>query len=158
MNKSAQMIGQIFILVIAAIVFVLILGYGYSAISNFLKSSEKVALLDFGSSLVSGVEQIRSDYGSVRKLSLRVPKRYYSLCIVSSDISEDVGDFQSRFPVLFEAWQTGSENIFLIPKQESPLFVAGIVVPGGYFCTGISGGLVELKVKGLGDKTEVSVW
>ncbi|MBD3361299.1 hypothetical protein GF358_00750 [Candidatus Woesearchaeota archaeon] len=158
MNKKAQMIGQVFILVIAAIVFILILTYGYSAISNFIQSSEKVALLDFKSSLVSGVEQIKSDYGSVRKLSLRVPKKYQKLCIVSSDLSADVGSFALKYPVLFEAWQTGSENVFLVPKQDSPILIEDVVVRDGYFCTGISGGLVDLRVEGGGDKTFVSPW
>ncbi len=157
MNKKAQMIGQIFVLVIAAIVFILILGYGYSAISHFIKSSEQVALIEFKTSLISGVEQIKSDYGSVRKVSLRIPKRHQRLCVVSSDTDADTGEFQTRFPLLFEIWQTGSENVFLIPKQESPIFISEVVVPNGYFCTGVSGN-VDLRVKGLGDKTEVSVW
>ncbi|MBN1644487.1 hypothetical protein JW851_00405 [Candidatus Woesearchaeota archaeon] len=157
MNCKAQMVGQIFILVIAAIVFILILGYGYSAVSNFIRSSEQVALIEFKTSLSSGVEQIKSDYGSIRKLSLRIPKKYQTLCIVSSDTREDTGDFQAGFPVLFEIWQTGSENVFLIPKQESPVFISDVVVANGYFCIGVSG-VIDLKVKGLGDKTEVSVW
>jgi len=155
--RKAQMIGQVFVLVIAALVFILILWYGYSAISNFLKSSEQVALVDFKSSLASGVNQIKSDYGSVRKLSLRIPRRFNTLCVVSSDVSADVGDFKQRFPVFFEAWQTGSENVFLVPKQESPVFVPDISVPGGYFCIPVSG-VMDLRLKGLGDRAEVSVW
>jgi len=155
--SRAQMIGQVFVLIIAALVFILILWYGYSAVSNFLKSSEQVALVDFKSSLDAGVSQIKSDYGSVRRLSLRVPKRFNMLCIVSSDSFADVGDFKSSFPVLFEAWQTGSENIFLVPKQESPVFVPDVVVPGGYFCVPVSG-VVDLRLTGLGDKTEVLPW
>jgi hypothetical protein len=157
MNKKAQMIGQVFVLVIAAIVFILILGYGYSAISNFIKSSEQITLLEFKTSLTAGVEQIKSDYGSVRKISLRIPKRHHKLCIISSDVNEDTADFQEKHPIFFEIWQTGSENVFLIPKQESPLFIDEVVVPGGYFCVDVSG-VIDLRVKGLGDKAEVSVW
>lgn len=157
--KKAQLIGQVFVLVIAALVFILILAYGYSAITNFLKSSEQVAFLDFKTSLTSGIEQIKPDFGSVRKLSLRAPKRYYKFCIVSSYPDTDVlsSDFQSKYPVLFEAWQTGSENVFLLPKQESPILVPGVFVQAGYFCMDISG-IVDLKVEGLGDKTSVLPW
>lgn len=158
MNNKAQMVGQIFIFVIAAIVFILILMYGYSAISNFIQNSEQVALLDFKSSLVAGVEQIKSDFGSVRKLTLRIPKRYNKLCIISSDMNADISDFSTKYPVLFETWQTGSENVFLVPKQDSPIFIADVVVPGGYFCKDISGGVVDLRLEGGGDKTTVLPW
>jgi len=157
--RKAQLIGQVFVLVIAAIVFILILAYGYSAISHFLQSSEQVAFLDFKTSLISAIEQIKPDFGSVRKLSLHVPKRYNKLCVVSSYPSEIVlaSDFKDEYPVLFEVWQTGSENVFLLPKQQSGLFVSDVFVDKGYFCIDISR-VVDLRIKGLGDRTGVSVW
>jgi hypothetical protein len=156
--RKAQMIGQIFIFIIAAIVFVLVLMYGYSAITNFLKSSEQVSLIEFKLSLRSGVEQIKPDFGSVRKLVLYVPKRFHTMCVVSSDTDVHTDEFQSRFPILFESWQTGSENVFLVPKQESPIFVPDVVVVDGYFCIPVTGGIINLRLESLGDKVEVSQW
>lgn len=159
MKNNAQMIGQIFVFVLAALVFMLILWYGYSAITSFLKSSEQVGLADFKSSFVSGIEQIKPDFGSVRKLTLYVPKRYYELCVVSAYPNDDVvsSDFSLKYPVLFELWSTGSENVFLLPKQETPFLVQDIYVSGGYFCTKISG-VADLRIEGLGDGVRVSLW
>lgn len=159
MRNNAQMIGQVFIFILAALVFMLVLWYGYSAITNFLKSSEQVGLADFKSSFVSGVEQIKPDFGSVRKLTLYTPRSYYELCVVSSYPSDDVlsSDFSSKYPILFELWNTGSENVFLLPKQETPFLVQDIVVPGGYFCIKISG-VADLRTEGLGDGVRVSLW
>jgi len=160
MRNNAQMIGQVFVFIIAALVFIFILAYGYSAITNFLKSSEQVGLADFKMSFVSGVEQIKPDFGSVRKLTLRAPKRYYEICVVSSYPSDDVenSDLSSKYPVLFELWNLGSENVFLQPKQETPVFIPDIEVSGGYFCTQMSNGVVDLRTEGLGDKVQVAVW
>lgn len=159
MRNNAQMIGQVFIFILAALVFMLVLWYGYSAVTHFLKSSEQVGLADFKSSFVSGVEQIKPDFGSIRKLTLYIPRSYYELCVVSSYPNDDVlsSDFNVKYPVLFELWNTGSENVFLLPKQETPFLVSDIVVPGGYFCTKVSG-VADLRTEGLGDSVRVSLW
>ncbi len=153
------MIGQVFIFILAALIFMLVLWYGYSAVTNFLKSSEQVGLAEFKSSFVSGIEQIKPDFGSVRKLTLYMPRRYYELCVVSSYPNDDVlsSDFNAKYPVLFELWNTGSENVFLLPKQETPFLVSDIVVPDGYFCTKVSG-VADLRIEGLGDGVRVSLW
>ncbi len=156
MNKKAQMIGQIFVFVVAAIIFILILTYGYKAISNFLARSEQVALIDFKADLESSVEVIKRDYGSVRKVELRLPKRYTEVCIVDVKRCESLE--QAR-PLMYSLCIAGSENVFLVPKQETPIFLADISVPDpGYVCVPVANGNIALRLEGLGKSTEISEW
>ncbi|MBW2986520.1 hypothetical protein KY333_04075 [Candidatus Woesearchaeota archaeon] len=156
-NKKAQMVGQIFVFVVAAIIFILILTYGYRAISSFLDRSEQVALIDFKSDLESSTEVIKRDYGSVRKLNLRVPDKYQELCIV--DVNNCDGLEASR-PLLYSACLAGSENVFLVPKQEMPIFLKDITIKDsrGFVCVPIAGGNTVLRLEGLGKSTQISEW
>ena len=158
MNLKSQMIGQIFVFIIAAIIFILILIYGYSAINNFIKKSEQVSLIDFKTDLVSSIDQIKSDYGSVRKVELRVPARYTEFCIISSNLNASISDFSQKHPLMFSAWKTGSENVFLFPKQDSPIFIPDIEIIGGYECIPIKNSKLYLRLEGLGDKVRISEW
>jgi len=153
-QKKAQMIGQIFIFILAAILFVLIITYGYRAINDFLQRSEQVTLIGFKEELKSGIERIKRDYGSVRKLELQVPKRYNEVCIVDPDCDPSLESFN---PIMYNACLTGTENIFLVPKQETPIFVPDIKVDGGYLCVPTSG-VVTLRLEGLGKTARVSEW
>lgn len=156
MNKKAQMMGQIFVFVVAAIIFILILTYGYKAISNFLARSEQVALIDFKADLESSVEVIKRDHKSVRKIELRLPKRYTEICIVDVKRCESLE--QAR-PLMYSFCLAGSENVFLVPKQETPIFLSDISVPDpGYVCIPIANGNVALRLEGLGKSTEISEW
>ena len=149
------MIGQIFIFVVAAIIFILILMYGYKAISNFLQRSEQVALIDFKSDLESSVEVIKRDYGSVRKLELKLPKRYTELCIIDINNCEPL---KKQRPLMYSTCIAGSENVILVPKQETPIFLPDITVLGGYTCVDVAHGNVVLGLKGLGKSTQISGW
>lgn len=154
--KKAQMIGQIFVFVVAAIIFILILTYGYRAISNFLARSEQIALIDFKADLESSVEVMKRDYGSVRKINLRLPKRYSEVCIV--DINR-CGALEQSMPLMYSLCLAGSENVFLVPKQETPIFLSDISVPDpGYICLPVAYGRVVLGLEGMGKSTFIFEW
>lgn len=157
-KAKAQMIGQIFIFVLAALIFLLILIYGYRAISNFLERSEQVALIDFKTDLESSVEIIKRDYGSVKKVELMLPKRYSEVCIVDPDKANKPGSLEQDRPLMYASWLAGSENVFLVPKQETPIYLEDIVVDTGYDCITASYGKVTLKLEGLGKKAKISEW
>jgi len=152
--KKAQMIGQIFMFILAAVLFVLILTYGYSAITDFLQRSEQVTLIEFKEELKSGIERIKRDYGSVRRLELKVPNRYTDVCIIDPLKCDSI---RTSYPVMYGACLSGTENIFLVPKQETPIFISDIEVDAGYVCIPTSG-VVTLKLEGLGKKAKVSEW
>ncbi len=165
--KRGQMIGQVFIFILAGLVFVLILGYGYKAISNFLASGEKVQLIDFRNEIESAIKTIKRDYGSVQRVDLRVPAKTDSVCFVTSNF-EDVQSsgwtdvFRQEYPLLHSAWETKNSNIFLMPwQQASNILVEDIVVDPagkGYLCLSSAGGKISLRVEGTGNKAIISEW
>ena len=58
MKKNAQIMGQVFIFILAGALFILILTYGYKAIAGFSERSEQVALVEFQTNLESSVKSI----------------------------------------------------------------------------------------------------
>ncbi len=162
MSRRAQVIGQVFIFILAALVFVLILAYGYRAITGFLEQGEEVQLLDFRNELDSTIKMIRRDYGSVQRVDLRVPSRTEQVCFVSTNAGDISGEqqqvLQQDYPLLYNAWATGSENVFLIPRQPTPLLVPDLLVESGYVCIPAISGRVSLRVEGTGSKARVGPW
>ncbi len=164
MNTRAQVIGQIFMFIIAGLVFVLILAYGYKAIMNFMERGEEVQMIDFKNELSSAITMIKRDYGSVQRVDLRVPSKTKEVCFVTSSPADVAtpgweDELKNDRPLIYSAWATGSENVFLMPKQPAPLFIAGLVVePAGYLCLPVVKGKVSVRVEGTGNRAKISRW
>lgn len=157
-DRRAQMLGQVIVFVLAAIIFVLILGYGYRAIISFQEQGRQVALLDFKTELETAIESISRDYGSVRTITLITPSEFTGLCIVDS---QDAGRLRDTHPLLYNAWRSGSENVFLLPitKQSFPIKLEHIEVYGtdgkrGFLCFENTRS-IKLRLEGMGDRTKV---
>lgn len=166
MNNRAQMIGQVFIFVIAGLVFVLILGYGYKAIMGLMEKGEKVQLIDFRNKLDSSINIIKRDYGSVQRVDLIVPSNTDEVCFATSD-KNDVRsgewekNFQEERQLFYGAWVTGTENVFFVPKQSTPIPEKDIVVDPegkGYLCVNAAGGRISLRMEGIGSKVLITEW
>ena len=166
--KKGQIIGQVFVLMLASIIFILILVYGYRAIGQFSKRSEQVALLDFENDLKNGVKGISLDFGSVKRLDLSVPRKHRTICVFCSpDFESDWSgcknnnnfqNFRSQHVLFSETWDGGSQNVFLLPLAETPIIVDRVEVQDMAFCTEIIEGKVSFKLEGKGDRTLVSPW
>jgi hypothetical protein len=160
--KKAQMIGQVFIFVLAGLVFILILAYGYKAITGFLERGEEVQLLDFRNELESTVNIIKRDYGSVQRVDLRLPAKTTQVFFVTAspgDVSFDwEAGFRDRYPLLYNAWDAGNENVFLIPRQQTPLLVPDLFVDTGYVCIPAVNGRVSVRMEGTGSKAKLKAW
>ncbi|MBI4145006.1 hypothetical protein HY493_02265 [Candidatus Woesearchaeota archaeon] len=164
--RRGQILGQVFILILAAVIFILILVYGYRAISQFTKRSEQVALVDFENQFRNAAKSISLDFGSVKRLDLRVPaaQEICVMCTPGLDVAgcspsqQSMVDFQQDHPLLYESWQGGSQNVFLIPLAETPLLIERIEAVGGAFCMPVVGGSVSLRLEGRGDRALVGPW
>ena len=82
LNPKSQMIGQIFIYVLAVIIIGFILVFGYKAIKSFTERSEQVSFVKLNGDLSNMVEIIAPDYGSVKIRSFDVPSEYRKVCFV----------------------------------------------------------------------------
>ncbi|MEK6823224.1 MAG: hypothetical protein AABY13_05320, partial [Nanoarchaeota archaeon] len=101
--RNAQIIGQVFVLILAAIIFILILTFGYRAIRNILADKEKVELVDVTQKLRSAVDEIRLSYGSIKKLSLSgLPGKYKEICFVTGQRMPvtQLEDLEDKSPII----------------------------------------------------------
>ncbi len=158
-SRKSQIMGQVFIFMLAAMLFILILSYGYRAIAGFGERSEQVALIEFQSKLENSVKSMSSDYGSVRRLELQIPASYDEACFVGDNIQPaDADAFAIVHPLMYDAWLGGGQNVFLRPMAEAPINVGQLNIAEGYLCLNITAGRIVLRMEGLGRETGISKW
>ena len=175
-NKKGQGIGQVFIFIIAAIVFILVMIFGYRAVSDFLHKGEQVEFVQFKTSLESSIKKIYTEYGSVRIKEFHVPGKFDQICFVDLDKRPTEEDLQAlcqhdqlACDVWREAWVredkqgyiAADENVFMQPAPQGgvQIKVYKISIGGsntGFLCENIINGIFSLKLEGKGDRTEVS--
>lgn len=162
-KNKAEMIGQVFIFILAGLIFVLIISYGYKAVSYFLERQQEVVMVDIKTDLDVAVEGIKRSQGSIRKLVLKLPAEYDAICFFDYETCGSLTDANLQEPnqdtkVLWgiEACKAGSENVFTVPRTPG-ISMTEISVDGGYVCVPNNNG-VTLKLEGTGRKAKISAW
>mgnify|MGYP001618121185 FL=1 len=82
-------VAQVFIFILAAVSFSLIMIFGYKAISSFVSSGEGVQLVKFKTDLESSIKKIYTEYGSVREERYKLPSGFQQICFVNLEYSPD---------------------------------------------------------------------
>jgi len=168
-DKKGIGVGQVFIFIIAAITFALILIFGYKAITGFIQSGESVAFVQFKTGLESSVKKIYTEFGSVRVERYSTPLGYSQICFVDLDEPYDA-DLCSFDQVACSVWQIAAEsgkgyegveeNVFLTPTAPVPIKVYKISVESkdekNFLCIPIKQGAFSIVMEGRGDKTLLS--
>lgn len=182
-NKRGMGVGQVFIYIVAALTFALIMIFGYKAISSFISSGEQVEFVQFKNDLESSIKKIYTEYGAVRKVTFTLPGRYSSICFVDMDynnIEQERQQLCAANGIACDVWEEAAnapqhgkkgydvvdENVFLTPIAPVPIKVhtislarednEGNVKPLGFLCLPIVNGMFSLTVEGKGDHTEIS--
>lgn len=168
MGKKAQTAGQIFVYVLAIVVVGLIIAYGYSAIKDFTEKGEQVEYITLQKGLENSVKAIMSDYGSVKRPDVNVPGAYEMICFMDREKADgadgtalctEVPEEEKLYqPIACSGWKTGRNNVFLIPDGSDAFDVGNIVIKDNrpFICLDVINNKVNLQLKGLGDKVEVS--
>lgn len=161
-GNNAQMIGQVFIFILAGLVFVLIITYGYKAISQLTERQEQVVLADFQTNLERAVDSVKREYGTVRKLTLTLPGEYRGACFFDYDTCAtepptlELPAQTIRVPWAQEACQLKGANVFLVPRALD-LSLPDIHVDKGYVCIPNTDG-ITLRLEGTGRTAKLSAW
>lgn len=168
-DKKGIGVGQVFIFIIAAITFALILIFGYRAISGFLKSGEDVAFVQFKTGLESDVKKIYTEFGSVRVERYSTPVTYNQICFADLDKPYDPELCQFD-QVACSVWEETSdagkgydgadENVFLTPPAPVKIKIYKISIEDknkkNFLCIPIKQGAFSMVMEGRGDKTLLS--
>lgn len=83
MDKKGQIVGQVFIFIMAALIIGVIVLIGYNAISKTLSKSCQIEQISFKTKLESLIDR-SNGYGSVTKQSLIAPCQYETVCFVDA--------------------------------------------------------------------------
>lgn len=184
MIKRALIVGQIFIYILAIIVFSLIMLFGFNAIRNILQTGEKAQFVDFKTTLENEIRTITSQYGDVMvfddRNQLRVPGNYKELCFIDIDSNPASSaicasqDEEKR--LICDSWTTSYqnrqilkgpfENVFLVPSAPSKIFIQekikidanadGNPDATGELCIKTVAGRVNLRLEGRGTYVLIS--
>ncbi|MDO8655834.1 MAG: hypothetical protein Q7K45_01220 [Nanoarchaeota archaeon] len=161
MNKKAMGVGQVFVFIIAALTFAVIMIFGYKAIGDFLQQGEKVQFYQFKTELETDVQRIYSEYGSVRVKEFHTPGSYEQICFVDLDapFQEELCQFdQFACDVWKDAKSYGEAdaNVFLKPPAPVSIKVKAISMVNDFLCFPITDGIFLVTMEGKGDKAHLS--
>ncbi len=163
MNNKGMGIGQVFIFIISAITFALIMIFGYQSVSQFINSGEDVAFVQFKTGLENDVKKIYTEFGSVRIGEYDLPTKYEQICFVNMDAEYD-SELCEMDPIACSVWEgsegyeSTEENVFLRPVAPVKLKVYEITINDegkNYLCLPIANGGFNLYMEGKGDHTSL---
>ncbi len=168
MNSKGVGVSQVFIYIIAAITFAVIMIFGYNAITDFIEKGEQVQFIEFSNKLQSDIVRLYSEYGSVREFSYTPPTKHTQICFVNLDYTElnkedEIQRLCQKDPVACEVWLTADssadadQNVFLVPPGFAKIKVSAIETEEGtgFFCEDVVEGSFTIRLEGLGDRTRV---
>ena len=183
LGSRAQVIGQVFVYILAAVTFVFISLFGYKAVTQFVSHSEGVEFLSFKSSLEKSVKDVYTEYGAVREMTYNLPASYSEICLVNLEKKFSETDLHGEdglckhnalacsvaSELTGDAGEAGygmfDQNVFLTPTSNYPIKLYRFTLCEGdctgsdipFLCTPISAGRFSLVLEGKGDHTEISL-
>ena len=158
-DRKAQIIGQVFVLILGAIILITVLGYGYTSINKLLKRQQEIAVAAFEGDLNDAVQRVKLRFGSVERLDLPIPGKFSEVCIVNAEKGISEGLREKR-EAIYRKWQDIGTNVFLVPDHEfrlEDIEVQAAHGKGPYCCFKTEGKLV-LRLEGRGRTTQISQW
>jgi len=157
--KKAQMVGHIFIYIIAIVVFSLTILYGYKAINFFIERGSEVSFIQMESSIKTDIDKVKSDTrGTVKKKELVIPGGFEEVCFASS-IGKPGRGSGITYPLIQNAIAASSNNMFLFPPGDVGFDIGTIEVEiSGTNCIKISSQRVTLRLESAGTHVKLSEW
>ncbi len=178
-SKRGQIAGQVLIYVMGLVIISLVVLFGYRAIKDFVSKSEDLALVDFRIKLTTTIEEMSSDYGSMKIVDFIVPKGFSKVCFLNKTADQDDPggkgickvDSIDYEPLVCNYWKDKSkENAFILGKKTEAFFIGNedtsqpyfSVKPvseagkRGYLCPNIVNSRIKLRIEGKGKYAEIS--
>ena len=156
--SKAQITGQVFIYIMAAIIIGILILMGYQAIQAVVVNSCNAEKLVFMNRIFQYIER-SSSYGSVAKYNLAAPCGYEQICFIdSSKIGQ--GSNNCNISILHNSALDGDQKNIFVRNSKT-------IVPAGYsskislgtkdcICIMQNNNQFNLLLEGLGSKTQVS--
>ncbi|MDP6293927.1 MAG: hypothetical protein QF486_06295 [Candidatus Woesearchaeota archaeon] len=157
-----QIFTQVLVFFIAAFLFVLIVFFGYKAISGFGDKQELIAYTDLKLGIEAGIDQLKTNHGNVDTITIRSPAE--EICFITAELpSDNVGK-----PILKPTFRAKTGNIILLKdgaiynKFYSPDIIvvedASVEPPQGTYCCYKTERAMKLRLEGYKGKAVISSW
>lgn len=151
--RKSQIMGQIFIFILAALIIGVIILIGYSAISSTINKSCEVEQLTFKTKIESLIER-SSSFGSLSKQSVIAPCEYEKVCFIDATrIGTDLVNCSNTI-IKKSASTSDMKNIFVsTSKKTVPLGYSGLLRvddPAGCTCISRRNKNFYLVLEGVG--------
>jgi len=165
-RRKAQVTGQIFVYVLAAVIFAFVLLYGYKALRDINDKSCKVGLISFKSDIEGAMRSISSSLNEEkRSFSLPANCGYDEVCFLDLSFRPFIDgtpalcvqtNLTESRPLVCDAWADGPlQNVFLLPGGDLEINVGELELDDKYLCVKNRGGRVRLKLIGMGDRVKI---
>lgn len=180
-RRKAMAVSQVFIYITSIIVIALVLLFGYKAIVFFMGQMQTSDRLQFERDIKSAVEELRSDYGTVKEREFVVPAPYREICFVDIDLVYNIPPpipnlVFNVHPIIADSVNSHVEkNMFLdestsfyvgkISVEDSPPYKCSLnpnptsPIPQQYLCLCVNPtqGRIKLLFEGAGKTTKISL-
>ncbi|MBR9677431.1 hypothetical protein GOV04_04780 [Candidatus Woesearchaeota archaeon] len=120
--KKAQVIVQYLVYVIALVVLVLLLLFGYQMLSGLEEDKTQIQLMQAYNSLKHDVTELSTDYGTTKHVTYYPPKIARKACIIDVENRELVASNEysmKNYPQMRE--QTLTHNLFFLGERDTVL-------------------------------------
>ena len=167
-TKKAQIAGQVFVYILAIFIFAVIMLFGYTAIKGFIDRGEQASFIQFKSILESEVSSLSTQPGDVtvfneRKL-LPIAAKYKTVCFVSSAANSSssippwLPDEMNQIikTAIDSKIHISSENLFLYPPAQNPVYLGYIITAPEILCKNITQSRIDIRIEGLGYGVKIS--
>ncbi len=163
--KKAQVIGQVFIYIVTALIIGLVLLFGVQAIMKLTNTTNDVRVATFQKDFPDRLKA-DFDYGALDTKPITIPGDFSEICFIElgAGISCGKQSIIPPHPVIEDSWQSCvQQNIFLIGSSKmKSMYVGGLKVSvlasptHKYLCEPIKAGIVTtLQFRGYGSGVTV---
>lgn len=171
-NKKGEIQSQIFIYILALVIGVGILIYGYNAVKGFKTQADDVLMLQFENTLKNDLKTISYDSTKVKTYDL--PAAVLQVCFsaegvdaIDVEMEEEKQNTLKRYTYPLIKAAIGSEvgskgtnnNVFIYPNGEKAFFTGvklefgelnQLTVQKKFKCFDVKSGVLTIKIKGKG--------
>ncbi len=174
-KKRGQVANQVFIYMLAAILFGLVLTFGTKAILNIKEKADYIDAINFKNEMESAIDGIAPTQDRQTK-TFTVPDKYRQVVFLDmtfggenncgnhgTKCSKVCNLANPKLPrVICDAWESNlTQTVFTIPIGEIPIKTTRIEPINstngkpGYLIVNVTGGKLKLVFRGKGDRTQV---
>lgn len=176
-SKKAQIQTQVFVFLIAAVILITIIIFGYRAITGLTENIADVEYTQLKTNLETQIDRVQSDYGTVVIRTLDIPTYFSHICFAQDDLNWNSGttasggDFgvtgtpgsssELDLTIILDSLRSSvKKNVFLYPNGVTSFYVGSICVKDcnpddKILCIEAINGKAQVAIEGLGDRARL---